>query len=601
MKNTKKSLILSVCLLSVFVLSIIGISYAYYAANITGNDATNPSISLKSGYLSIKYTDGSQSLNTGDTTITGGTTLTKTFSVTNSGTKSAYYAVWLKNVVNPFTRTKDWTYVLSVGDIIISSGEIPTQDTAIVVARGLEKGIKEDLTLKVTYAKTSEDQSVDMNKTLEFNVSVSQALSNLDKAEEGTLLNAINKNNAVVQTLTVPGKTPSGYSDTYQEGTLSETEATLTVDGTNQLAYADAYTFDSTKNVYNLTSATTGTYSDVYASLTGKYISVPAASATSSNLPKLYKVVSATDTTLTYLELSEGTNATVTEAVLASTEDDYGTSYYFRGTVNNNFVNFSGMCWRIVRIQGDGSIKITLADRDHECNSSDYTTSLTDSAFISTDAFNYKTSATTTDDLKYETSDLKTILEAWQNGGSYTVGTKTGTFEKKIDDTKLVETEWCNDMSLAKKRYYDANDSEISNASAAVLTRYYYGAHDRLMTTKIATLKCNMTGLDNTKALKIKSKIGALTADEVAFAGGIYSSGTNSNYYLKDNVNQAYWTMTPSFYNSAGAVNVWYVYLNGSMSGTGTGAKAIRPAVTLKSNVIITSGDGTQASPYVIG
>ena len=251
MKNTKKSLILSVCLLSVFVLSIIGISYAYYAANITGNDATNPSISLKSGYLSIKYTDGSQSLNTGDTTITGGTTLTKTFSVTNSGTKSAYYAVWLKNVVNPFTRTKDWTYVLSVGDIIISSGEIPTQDTAIVVARGLEKGIKEDLTLKVTYAKTSEDQSVDMNKTLEFNVSVSQALSNLDKAEEGTLLNAINKNNAVVQTLTVPGKTPSGYLEAYQEGTLSETEATLTVDGTNQLAYADAYTFDTTKNVYN--------------------------------------------------------------------------------------------------------------------------------------------------------------------------------------------------------------------------------------------------------------------------------------------------------------------------------------------------------------
>ena len=49
-----------------------------------------------------------------------------------------------------------------------------------------------------------------------------------------------------------------------------------------------------------------------------------------------------------------------TEAVLASTEDDYGTSYYFRGAVTNNFVEYANMCWRIVRITGDGSIKLVL-------------------------------------------------------------------------------------------------------------------------------------------------------------------------------------------------------------------------------------------------
>ena len=48
------------------------------------------------------------------------------------------------------------------------------------------------------------------------------------------------------------------------------------------------------------------------------------------------------------------------EAVMSLAPDDYGISYYFRGNVQNNFVSFAGMCWRIVRITGDGSIKLTL-------------------------------------------------------------------------------------------------------------------------------------------------------------------------------------------------------------------------------------------------
>ena len=55
------------------------------------------------------------------------------------------------------------------------------------------------------------------------------------------------------------------------------------------------------------------------------------------------------------------------ESLLVPTEDEYGTTYYFRGNVKNNYVNFSGMCWRIVRIQGDGSIKLLLASENGEC------------------------------------------------------------------------------------------------------------------------------------------------------------------------------------------------------------------------------------------
>ena len=49
-------------------------------------------------------------------------------------------------------------------------------------------------------------------------------------------------------------------------------------------------------------------------------------------------------------------NKNTIEAELASTEDDYGTSYYFRGAVTNNYVEFANKCWRIVRVSGDGSV-----------------------------------------------------------------------------------------------------------------------------------------------------------------------------------------------------------------------------------------------------
>ena len=41
------------------------------------------------------------------------------------------------------------------------------------------------------------------------------------------------------------------------------------------------------------------------------------------------------------------------EAVLAGAVDDYGMSYYFRGNVTNNYVQFANKCWRIVRVTGD--------------------------------------------------------------------------------------------------------------------------------------------------------------------------------------------------------------------------------------------------------
>ena len=52
------------------------------------------------------------------------------------------------------------------------------------------------------------------------------------------------------------------------------------------------------------------------------------------------------------------TAAENTNALLCSAPDAYGTSYYYRGNVTNNYVKFAGFYWRIIRINGDGTVRV---------------------------------------------------------------------------------------------------------------------------------------------------------------------------------------------------------------------------------------------------
>ena len=53
------------------------------------------------------------------------------------------------------------------------------------------------------------------------------------------------------------------------------------------------------------------------------------------------------------------------ESSLLTTQDDLGTSYYFRGNVEN-YLDFAGFTWRVVRINEDGTVRLILNDRIDE-------------------------------------------------------------------------------------------------------------------------------------------------------------------------------------------------------------------------------------------
>ncbi len=58
--------------------------------------------------------------------------------------------------------------------------------------------------------------------------------------------------------------------------------------------------------------------------------------------------------------LTENGESALLDEGLLKKEDDLGVAYYFRGNVKNNNVVFANKNWKIVKINGDGSVKLVL-------------------------------------------------------------------------------------------------------------------------------------------------------------------------------------------------------------------------------------------------
>ena len=281
------------------------------------------------------------------------------------------------------------------------------------------------------------------------------------------------------------------------------------------------------------------------------------------------------------------------EALLASTEDDYGTSYYFRGAVTNNYVEFANKCWRVVRIGGDNTVKLILhndntSNASNPCssannsitaafahyNGSTYTSvfnsSSNDNAFI---GFMYGTAGSSTYEATHANTNKSTILtnlETWYNNN-------LKTYESVIEDNV-----WCNDKNISGSGLgYGTNATN-------------YIAYERLRTNKTPSLKCNG------ELSKIISKIGLITADELVYAG--YASGVSgSTNYLEENATGAWWwTLTPTVFNESYA-RMWC--LGGGLGGFANevvnNANGVRSYISLRASTNVT-GEGTSEKPYVV-
>ena len=108
------------------------------------------------------------------------------------------------------------------------------------------------------------------------------------------------------------------------------------------------------------------------------------------------------------------------------------------------------------------------------------------------------------------------------------------------------------------------------------------------------SLKCNG------ELSKINSKVGLITADELAFAG--YAKGLqNTTTYLQENATDTYWwSLSPNFFDGSKAV-VWGVDRSdgGFVNFSVDDSSGVRPSISLKSTTNVT-GNGTSEDPYVV-
>ena len=296
--------------------------------------------------------------------------------------------------------------------------------------------------------------------------------------------------------------------------------------------------------------------------------------------------------------------ATSDEGVYKVSDPVYGGySYYWRGATTNNYVKFGGFCWRIVRINGDKTMRLIYDGATCHANgtktaesiavaSTKYNTSSNQSNYVGwtykgtsqrpTEANNDDLWAPTrtNDDLWEPTGDevssnAKTQLESWYSNNLASQA------------EKIANGKYCNDRNTTSGYTWTINGSPFHYATLA------------RRENNMPTLACNSGDV-------YTLKVGLITVDEVIYAGG--RGANNTSYYLCNGQN--YWTASPSGWGglpAARITNAWaymfYVNTSGYIDNFNsvTSAYGLRPVINLKADAQFqTGGNGTLNSPYVV-
>ena len=478
-----------------------------------------------------------------------------------------------------------------------------------------------DLRLWIDY-DTTKEQAAGMTYTSQVVI--------VTEPGKPTFAETILADNEVKVPITTPGKEVSAHTLDDAPNQTASVSSTLQA---YYITYGTGWEANGTKFNLTGTAVTSNTYANSYSSLVGKYITsdwLPAAGSetagtmkTTTNLNSVYYVVSATQDSFTYKILSSNKNTT--EAELASTEDDYGTSYYFRGAVKNNYVEFANKCWRIVRVNGDGSVKLILhndntAGATNPCSSANNSTSAAFARYSGIgyySAFNSSQGDNAYVGFQYGTPGSSTYAATHANTNKSTILTNLETWyinNLASYESMLADTIWCNDKSTfttytsgstygtglgygtnqtgygAENRIYGGNAASYASPSLICPNDNNGGKLSKFTVSDTVNGNGNLT-----------YKIGLITVDELAFAG--YSnSNYNTTTYLQENAMSTWWSMSPSYFSvSYAAVSVYTVKGSGGYFSSVTVGSTfgVRPSISLKPSTNVT-GNGSSESPYII-
>ena len=619
--NKSQKIVISIISVTLVLLILLGLTYAYFLTQIRGN-TNEKSISVTTADLKLEYGDGNGFIALSNvvpnTTITP--LVTKTFTVSNKGNVTVDYGVFLEDVINTFERVEDLDLKVECTSSINNKACNGYDDKMLInndmlFSNSIDEEEIQTFTLTLDYKDNGLDQSVDMNKNVSAKVQIYGLNDTVDLSGEVT---DANPGDYIIVSST-PKKSYLKDNKYKVVGLLPEDHTISVYDNSDTLRYSKEITIQKGDN--EAINATIATVTDDSRLIT-----------TSVNLNKIKLTNISSLDTLTYSIINnallnkDGTDFSPTpktkpakeisgqyESTLSMAEDDLGTSYYFRGNVKNNYVNFANMCWRIVRIEGDGSVKLILEDKDDLCNGANYTGNWSIGfGNFGYDYYNigeYVDSSNSTNSnelyivnyLNPKTNYEQSQIKAYQDF-------QTNTLSNYLN--KLKPGNWCYD-DVAYNIYYVSESRKVNDKSTYYTNgnTLYYSPMNRLFDstgylTYAPTYKCNGTILNKYKN-DIDMYVSAITTDELVYLGGAFYSKNLYLFIVNDFLRNShpFWSMSINSYYNYNYYSL--VFDHGAWTGYHGNTRVqssayFRPTVRLINNIHVSSGVGIQSDPYVI-
>ena len=296
-----------------------------------------------------------------------------------------------------------------------------------------------------------------------------------------------------------------------------------------------------------------------------------------------------TDFSTTYTDVNIGT--------MYKVKEENTDVYYFAGDARNNWVKFGGYYWRIIRTNSDGSIRLLYHGTSPETQNAyigdseiAFNENYNDSMYV---GYKYGTSGSLENNrLNTNDSTIKKTIDTWykDNLASYT---------KYLSTTAV----YCNDRELGSGTYSATGD------------KFYYVGYTRLGANKNPSYNCtneyDAFSVNNTKA-QLTYPIALMTADEISYAGGVWIKNAATWYYLNSKGNASikngqneWWLLSAASWDTDKS-SVVFKISSAQDRKAQFGAQSVqyklhvRPVISLKSDVLHKSGDGSATNPYEI-
>ena len=592
------------------VLLVVGaLTYAYWLVTKTQSGENI----ISSGCLDIELSGS------GDITLSNqfpisdedGANLTPyTFAVTNNCNTSVDYQVALEATGDEETSISSNALKVALNDNVKLYSDYSIVDTTIsnayesrvlkygTLASTGSEGAKQTYKLRLWI---DEDANIsEMNKTFKSKITVTVGQGIESPYAEGTLAYSILANYGGVNATSEIDASEYNYRISKIEGTVDS----YFYD--EELYFGTEFTYDKDKRKYKL--AGDMVYASPFECIEGKK-----ADGTVINCGHYTVLGSDPDDTgslymienwdleskiyfISYLNPYEAMT-TYEGYGIYKTKDDYGTSYYFRGNVQNNYVKFGAyaagstangvtyeeetpMYWRIVRINGDGTIRLIYDGTEKVANGKEHVTIIGESSYNEQYdnpkyvGYTYDTSET---DQTQIDSTIKYVLDTWYKNHL------ESSYEKYISDSIF-----CNDRKII-------NTDESGTIEYAATQRYT----NPLLTCANKDDRYTVEDIINGNGY-LTEPIGLLTLDEALFMGsGLYVEDPSFYLYGGDN---DFWTMTPEYYwfEWDHYTNVFVIEDNQILNDSAVKLKyGVRPVINLKTDINFI-GNGTIDSPYEI-